>query len=41
MDEYDCYVNIIKSILKCSKNEKYSTLIHMFLIKVFHEYYNK
>ena len=25
MDEYDCYVGIIKSVLKHSKNEKYST----------------
>ena len=27
MDEYNCYTNIIKSILKYSKNEKYDTLI--------------
>ena len=30
MDEYDGYVNIIKSILKYSKNEKYDTLIPIF-----------
>ena len=30
MDEYDCYVNIIKYILKYSKNEKYDTLIPIF-----------
>ena len=38
MDEYDCYVNIIKSILKYSKNEKYNTIIPIFS-KVYHEYY--
>ena len=31
MDEYDCYVKIIKSILKYSKNEKYDTLIPIFI----------
>ena len=30
MDECDCYVNIIKSILKYSKNEKYDKLIPIF-----------
>ena len=38
MDEYDCYVNIIKSILKYSKNEKYNTLIPIFLNKMYPEY---
>ena len=39
MDEYDCYVSIIKSILKYSKNEKYNTIIPIFLNKMYHEYY--
>ena len=39
MDEYDCYVNIIKSVLKYSKNEKYNTIIPIFLNKMCHEYY--
>ena len=39
MDEYDCYANIIKSILKYSKNEKYDTLIPIFLNKIYYEYY--
>ena len=39
MDEYDCYVKIIKSILKYSKNEKYDTLIPIFLNKMYYEYY--
>ena len=39
MDEYDCYVDIIKSILKYSKNEKYDTLIPIFLNKIYNEYY--
>ena len=39
MNEYDCYVKIIKSILKYSKNEKYDTLIPIFLNKMFYEYY--
>ena len=39
MDEYDCYVGIMKSILKYSKNEKYDTLIPIFLNKLFQEYY--
>ena len=30
MDEYNCYINIIKSILKYEKNEKYDTLISIF-----------
>ena len=39
MDEYDCYVNIIKSVLKYSKNEKYNTIIPIFLNKINHVYY--
>ena len=39
MNEYDCYANIIKSILKYSKNEKYNTLIPIFLNKMYPEYY--
>ena len=39
MDEYDCYVNIIKSILKHSKNEKYNTMIPIFLNKMYYGYY--
>ena len=39
MNEYHCYVNIIKSILKYSKNEKYNTLIPIFLNKMYPEYY--
>ena len=38
MDEYDCYVKIIKSILKYRKNEKYDTLIPIFLNKMYYEY---
>ena len=30
MDEYDYYVNIVKSILKYSKNKKYNTIISIF-----------
>ena len=30
MSEYDCYVDIFKSILKYSKNEKYNTIIPIF-----------
>ena len=30
MDEYDCYVRIIKPILKYSKNEKCDTIIPIF-----------
>ena len=37
MDEYKCYVKIIKSILKY--NEKYDTLIPIFLNKMYYEYY--
>ena len=37
MDEYDCYVNIIKSILKY--NMKYDTLIPIFLNKIYYEYF--
>ena len=33
MNEYDCYVDIIKSILK------YDTLIPIFLNKMCYEYY--
>ena len=39
MDEYDCHVKIIKSILKYSKNEKYDTIIPIFLNKMYYEYY--
>ena len=39
MDEYDCYTNIIKSILKYSENQKYDTLIPIFLNKMYYEYY--
>ena len=39
MDEYKCYVKIIKSILKYSKNEKYDVLIPIFLNKMYYEYY--
>ena len=39
MDEYDCYIKIIKSILKYSKNEKYNILIPIFLNKMYYEYY--
>ena len=39
MNEYNCYVKIIKPILKYSKNEKYDTLIPIFLNKMFYEYY--
>ena len=39
MDEYDCYVKIIKSILKYSKNKKYDILIPIFLNKIYYEYY--
>ena len=33
MNQYDCYVNIIKSILKY--NMKYDTLIPIFLNKIY------
>ena len=39
MNEYDCYTNIIKSILKYSKNQKYDTSISIFLNKIYYEYY--
>ena len=39
MNEYDCYANVIKSILKYSKNKKYDTLIPIFLNNMYHEYY--
>ena len=38
MDEYNFYVDIIKSVLKYSKNEKYNTIIPIFLNKMYHEY---
>ena len=31
MDEYNCYIKIIKSILKYNKYEKYDILIPIFL----------
>ena len=37
MDEYKCYVKIIKSILRY--NIKYDILIHIFLNKMYYEYY--
>ena len=37
MDEYECYVKIIKSILKY--NIKYDILIPIFLNKMYYEYY--
>ena len=40
MDEYECYIRIIKSILEYSKNDKkYDTLIPIFLNKMYYEYY--
>ena len=39
MDEYDCYVNIIKFILKYNKNEKCNTIFPIFPNKIYHEYY--
>ena len=36
MNEYDCYIDIIKSISKYSKNEKYDTLIPIFLNKMYY-----
>ena len=39
MDEYKCYVKIIKSILKYSKSKKYDILIPIFLNKMYYEYY--
>ena len=30
MNEYDCYVDIIKSVLRHSENEKYNTIIPIF-----------
>ena len=38
MDEYNCYIKIIKSILKY--NIKYEILIPIFLNKMYYEYYN-
>ena len=38
MNEYDCYVDIIKPVSKHSKNEKYNTIIPIFLNKMYHEY---
>ena len=40
MNKYDCYTNIIKPILKSSKNQKYDTLIPIFLNKMYPEYFN-
>ena len=37
MDEYNCYIKIIKSILKY--NIKYEILIPIFLNKMYYEYY--
>ena len=37
MDEYDCYIKIIASILKY--NMKYDILIPIFLNKMYYEYY--
>ena len=39
MDEYDCYIKIIKPILKY--NMKYDILISIFLNKLYYEYYIK
>ena len=39
MDEHDCFVDIIQSVLKHSKNEKYNTIISIFLNNMYHEYY--
>ena len=39
MDEYDCYVKIIRPILKYSKNERYETLIPIFLNEMYYKYY--
>ena len=38
MNEYDCYVNIIKSIIK--SNVKYEILISKFLNEIYVEYYH-
>ena len=40
MNEYDRYANVIRSIIKYSKNEKYDTLIPIFLSKIYPEYFN-
>ena len=37
MDEYNCYIKIIKSILEY--NIKYEILIPIFLNKIYYEYY--
>ena len=39
MNEYDRYIDIIKSILKYSKNKKYNILIPIFLNKMYYEYF--
>ena len=39
MGEYYCYIKIIESILKYKKNEKYETIIPIFLNKMYYEYY--
>ena len=38
MNEYDCYVNIIKSIIK--SNIKYEILVSKFLNEIYVEYYD-
>ena len=40
MSEYDRYANVIRSIIKYSKNEKYDALIPIFLNKMDPEYFN-
>ena len=37
MNEYGCYIKIVKSILKY--NMKYDTLIPIFINKMYYEYY--
>ena len=39
MLKYDCYVKIIKSILKYSENKKCDILIPIFLSKIYYEHY--
>ena len=39
MDEYDCYIIILKSILKHEKNNKYKLIIHTLLNTIFSQYY--
>ena len=40
MNEYDHYANVIRSIIKHDKNQKYDTLIPIFLNKMYPEYFN-